>query len=153
MEEIRTGLVRSSSNGLGTIWIQCPMGAANRVVAMGRIKIGWISSRVEMLASRQLQCSRCMQRGHVQSNCRSTIDRSGLCYRCGEGGHLAKFCQNKPSCREANRPYNHIMGDMACKAPKKGGRQTAEEGKGKRNAAATPMEVEETYPHKFRKGG
>lgn len=145
-EEIRTGLVRGSPNGLGTIWVQCPMAAANKVASMGKIKIGWTSSRVELLAPRQLQCFRYLQRGHVQSLCKSAVDRSGLCYRCGEEGHLAKFCQNRPSCilcKEANRPHTHRMGGTACKAPKTSGRQNAGEKKGEGKEMTTPMEVEE----------
>lgn len=62
-EEVRTGSVRALPNGLGTLWVQCPVKAANKVTALGKIKVGWTSSRVEILAPRQLQCYRCLEKG------------------------------------------------------------------------------------------
>lgn len=96
--EIKTGVIRRSPNGLGTLWAQCPIRATNKVAALGKIRVGWTSTRIELLAPRQMYCFRCLERGHVQANCKSTVDRSGLCYRCGGIGHQAKQCSNSPSC-------------------------------------------------------
>lgn len=82
LQEIRAGEIRLAPDGLGTLWVQCPLTAVNKVVAAGRLRVGWTSSRVEILEPRQLQCYRCLERGHVQSACLSSTDRSSLCYRC-----------------------------------------------------------------------
>ncbi|CAK9809276.1 hypothetical protein ANTQUA_LOCUS5968 [Anthophora quadrimaculata] len=65
-EEVRTWQIRSSSSGLGTLWVSCPLLAANTVAKAGRIRVGWASARVEVLAARPLQCYRCLQMGHVR---------------------------------------------------------------------------------------
>lgn len=64
-EEVKVGAVRKSSYGLCTSWVQCPIRVANKVAAAGKIRIGWTTSRIEALESRQPQCFRCLERGHV----------------------------------------------------------------------------------------
>lgn len=130
-EEIRIGKIRQTTYGTGTVWAQCPIPAANKLVSSGRIRIGWTSSRVEMLPARQLQCFRCLERGHVQANCVNGVDRSDACYRCGQTGHRAAECVEKPSCMlclAAGRPSTHRLGGAACGAPpvkkkRKGGKK------------------------------
>lgn len=120
--EIRAGEIRTAPSGLGTLWVQCPLRAANKVVAAGRLGIGWTSSRIEILEPRALQCYRCLGKGHVQSACPSSIDRSGMCYRCSEMGHAAKTCANDPRCvlcEELGLASGHRVGGRACKAPKR----------------------------------
>lgn len=68
-QEIRTGEVRFETGGMGTLWVQCPIAAADRVVAAGSIKLGWIAAGVESLKTRPLQCYRCMGKGHVREQC------------------------------------------------------------------------------------
>lgn len=145
LHEIKAGEIRTAPNGLGTLWVQCPLRAANRVVAAGRLGIGWTSSRTEILEPRQLQCYRCLGRGHVQSACPSSIDRSGMCYRCSEVGHAAKTCANDPRCalcEELGLASGHRIGGKACKAPKRNPRfpKTAV------TASVERMEVEVTSP-------
>lgn len=65
LDEVKVGAVRRSTNGLCTSWIQCPIRVVNRIAAEGKVRIGWTSSRVELLGNRQLQCYRCLERGHV----------------------------------------------------------------------------------------
>lgn len=142
--EIKTGEIRKSSYGLGTLWVQCPIRAVNKIAALGKFRVGWTSSRVELLTPRQLHCYRCLGRGHVQANCTSADDRSGLCYRCGGIGHQAKQCGFPPLCpvcQEAGLQASHRVGGPACKAPAKsrksgepGNRGTLEEGKETGNA-------------------
>lgn len=90
-DEVRVGALQRSLNGLFSVWARCPVVAANKLVRCGSLQIGWgLSSRVEALATRPLSCFKCLEQGHVQANCKSTVDRRGLCYRCGQPGHLAR---------------------------------------------------------------
>lgn len=121
-DEVRTGDIRAAPNGLGTMWAQCPIVAANKAAAAGRLNIGngWSSPTVQALEPRQLHCFRCLEPGHVQAGCPSSADRRGLCYRCSREGHLARACGYAPRCvicEEAGRPSAHKMGGKACKAP------------------------------------
>ncbi|CAK9820202.1 hypothetical protein ANTQUA_LOCUS10541 [Anthophora quadrimaculata] len=145
-EEVRTGQIRSSSSGLGTLWVSCPLLAANTVAKAGRIRVGWASARVEVLAARPLQCYRCLQVGHVRQRCTGDVDRSGRCYNCGASGHTAGKCPaetpNCPLCADLGRPAGHRLGSKACSPPtrkKKGARKEAP-------AAAAATEVGPARP-------
>ncbi|EFN86420.1 Cellular nucleic acid-binding protein, partial [Harpegnathos saltator] len=92
--EVKTGSLRIAYNNYRTLWIQCPLAAAKRVAEIGSIKIGWTQTKAELLQARALQCYRCLEKGHVQTNCKNNIDRRANCYRCGEPGHLARECNS-----------------------------------------------------------
>ncbi|EFN79713.1 hypothetical protein EAI_11574, partial [Harpegnathos saltator] len=84
--EIKTGKIRVTWNSYRTIWVQCPLVAAKKVAEEGNITIGWALTKVELLQARALQCFKCLEKGHVQVNCKSNNDRRANCYRCGEIG-------------------------------------------------------------------
>lgn len=99
VSDIRAGGINRAPNGLGTLWLRCPLSAANRVSQMGRIQVGWCSAKVSLLEMRPLQCYRCLEVGHVQANCRNKKDRRTQCYRCGQDGHIARECEaTSPRC-------------------------------------------------------
>ncbi|XP_011859623.1 PREDICTED: uncharacterized protein LOC105557088 [Vollenhovia emeryi] len=115
--EIKVGPIRAAANRLGTAWIQCPLEAAKRVTETSRIRIGWISARVELLSARPLVCFRCLERGHVRAQCRKKTDRSNTCYRCGVEGHKSNNCTAKPKCivcSSRGLPDAHKAGGAAC---------------------------------------
>lgn len=121
-EEVRTGDIKPAPNGLGTLWAQCPLAAANKVVSTGKIGIGqgWSTLTVQALEPRLLRCYKCLEPGHVQASCPSADNRRSLCYRCSREGHVAKNCEFNPHCaicEGAGRPSAHKMGGRACKAP------------------------------------
>ncbi|EFN80639.1 Cellular nucleic acid-binding protein, partial [Harpegnathos saltator] len=92
--EVKTGRMRVAWNNYRTLWVQCPLAAAKKIAETGNIKIGWTQTKVELLQARALQCFKCLERGHVQINCKSSNDRRANCYRCGEPGHLARDCSS-----------------------------------------------------------
>ncbi|XP_029176116.1 uncharacterized protein LOC114944398 [Nylanderia fulva] len=124
-EEIQTGDIKISPNGLGSLWARCPLVAANRLVTGGggRIKIGWGHVQVTLLEQRPLQCYRCLEGGHVRQRCPNRTDRSNQCYCCGREGHVAKECSedfNCPVCRDRGLPAKHRTGSKACTPVQKG---------------------------------
>ncbi|XP_032664103.1 uncharacterized protein LOC116840888 [Odontomachus brunneus] len=129
-EDVKVGAIRAGANGLGTMWVQCPLASAKKVLDGGRLRVGWTTVRVEALAGRPLQCYRCMQRGHVRATYTSVMDCSGLCYRCGRDGHRTAECGGQvecPVCRDAKRSCGHRMGIFLCPIEGKRGKK---EGKG-----------------------
>lgn len=119
---VKVGSIRSTGRGLSTVWVRCPLAAANRLVAAKRLRIGWVNARVEALEKRPLQCFRCMEKGHVKAQCCGEVDRSKRCYRCGNPGHAARDCtapEHCPVCADLGRPAGHRAGSRICKAPKK----------------------------------
>ncbi|KOC58536.1 hypothetical protein WH47_10409, partial [Habropoda laboriosa] len=125
-EGVRTGLIRSSPNGLGTLWVRCPLAVARKLATAGRLRVGWISARVEALRARPLQCYRCLEVGHTQQRCTAGVDRSQRCYRCGDSAHRAGQCPAAdpkcPLCTDLGRPTGHRLGARACAPPSKKGR-------------------------------
>ncbi|EFN67609.1 hypothetical protein EAG_08159, partial [Camponotus floridanus] len=89
---IQVGTIRRVPNGLGTLWVKCPLVSANKMTTAGRVKIGWTSLRVERLIERPLQCFKCLEGDHVAQRCPNKTDHSGRCYRYGEEGHISRTC-------------------------------------------------------------
>ncbi|KYN29291.1 Gag-Pol polyprotein [Trachymyrmex cornetzi] len=116
----KLGTIVPSFNGLGTLWVRCPLASAKSICRNKRIRIGWTMVRVELLPERSNQCFKCLEPGHVRTQCRNEIDRGALCYRCGQSGHIAKDCIEKahcPICASKNVKAEHRMGGPACKPP------------------------------------
>lgn len=121
-QDVNIGEIRFPARGLGTVWLRCPLAAANKLARAVNITVGWCRARVEELSVRPLTCFKCLERGHTQTECRNPIDRRDCCYRCGEKGHVAKFCTalaRCPACEEAGKPAGHRMGGAACPGPSK----------------------------------
>ncbi|KYN22038.1 hypothetical protein ALC57_05570 [Trachymyrmex cornetzi] len=116
----RLGEIVQAINGLGTLWIRCPLAVAKKVTKNRWIRIGWVMARVDLLPERTTQCYRCLEPGHVRTQCNSEIDRGSLCYRCGSSGHMAKDCGEAVHCiicASRNIKADHRMGGPACKPP------------------------------------
>lgn len=116
--EVKVGAIKIAPNGLGTVWLRCPLTVANKVIEGGRVNIGWSKARAVMLDVRPLQCFRCMEVGHVRQNCKSKVDRRTLCYRCGQPGHIAQVCNAEVPrcavCADAGKPAVYRAGGKAC---------------------------------------
>ncbi|KOC58604.1 hypothetical protein WH47_06856 [Habropoda laboriosa] len=133
VEGVRTGAIRSSPNGLGTVWVRCPLAAARKLATAGRLRVGWVAARVEALRARPLQCYRCLEKGHTQQRCTAGVDRSRRCYRCGDSSHRAGQCPAAdpkcPLCTDLGRPAGHRLGAKACAPPPKKGRAPPAQGR------------------------
>lgn len=116
-DSVRTGPIRVLNNGLGAVWIQCPLSAAFLVSRSGKLSIGWSVAKVELLKGRPVQCFKCWEFGHVRFACKSPVDRSGLCFKCGVSGHPARECGAVPRCAicsDRGRDCAHRVGSDAC---------------------------------------
>ncbi|KAL0882560.1 hypothetical protein ABMA27_001014 [Loxostege sticticalis] len=134
-EAVRVGEIRQSNTGMGTVVIKVPITAA-KLLVRGRLLVGWVSARVDLLERRALRCYRCLEPGHCRAQCKSGVDRSDHCHRCGKPGHLARDCSAAPHCpicADAGKPAGHKVGSKNCSPPKKK--------KGKPAAAGTPAAV------------
>lgn len=115
--DVKPGAIQPLRNGLGLVWVRCPMAAAIRVAECGRIRVGWTSARVELLDAKPLQCFRCLEFGHAKQYCRNPVDRSLLCYKCGREGHVAMRCDATPRCvvcADAGLTASHRLGSGEC---------------------------------------
>jgi len=64
--EVKVGLIRPGPGGAGSVWARCPVEAANKLAAAGRVCIGWTVARVHLLVTRPFQCYRCLALGHAR---------------------------------------------------------------------------------------
>lgn len=85
-----------------------------------KIKIGWVNCREW---TELVQCFRCLEFGHFQTNCTGPQRKSGgECFRCGEKGHIKTECSKEPFCMlyAAKKPGKeevaHVLGSGACHA-------------------------------------
>ncbi|XP_059061179.1 uncharacterized protein LOC131854072 [Achroia grisella] len=117
-QEVKAGEVRRSESGNAATWVRCPMVAAKKLQAEGRLRVGWVSAHVTVLDPKPMRCYRCLLQGHVGTQCKSAVDRSLACFRCGGEGHKAAGCTAPPHCvycAAAGRPANHAVGSgKAC---------------------------------------
>ncbi|XP_052758234.1 uncharacterized protein LOC128202329 [Galleria mellonella] len=122
VDQVRVGEVRRTRSGVGTCWVKAPLQVVKKMTVAGRVRIGWVSAKAELLRQRPLRCFRCLEEGHVRASCSHEQDRSGLCYRCGNEGHKAAMCAADPKCAVCSaqgRPSDHWVGSKACTPPKK----------------------------------
>lgn len=117
--EVTAGPIFKMVNGLGSVWVRCPLAAAVKLASFNKIRIGWTFARIELLQLRPTQCFRCWNYGHMRNKCKAEKDRSMACFRCGEDGHSARQCTSPPRCvvcEQAGRPSGHRMGSVNCGA-------------------------------------
>jgi len=75
---IRVGPLRTLAFGAGTVWADCPVKAALRVVEAAGLTMGWARVRVSLERGKPPQCHRCLARGHLRRWCPS-VDRGDCC--------------------------------------------------------------------------
>ena len=113
--------MRVTRDGTQTALITLTADAANKLLAVGRIKIGWVRCRVREHIT-PTRCFKCLEYGHIARHCKNEADRAGTCLRCGSKGHVAKKCTAEPKCAicDANCKggNNHATGSYRCAAYK-----------------------------------
>nr|XP_046491128.1 uncharacterized protein LOC124223329 [Neodiprion pinetum] len=142
IEAVKVGPLREMTNGLRSAWVLCPLRAATKIAAKGKIPVGWTTVRVNLLEARPRQCFRCWQFGHIGATCKAPKARGAACYRCGGEGHQARTCTAAPRCAIcAERGGNsaHRMGFGQCPAVEERGRRPA--AVTNRNGQAAPREA------------
>ena len=143
-KSIKLGEIKKRSpRSMRAVWLQCPATTAKIIADKGKIIIGWITAKVEVLKTRPMACYKCMERGHTANNCTSEIDRSRRCYNCGEEGHRARECRASakcPICSDAGKPANHRFGGRSCDPPVT--RKTTSKGNEKVDTEADPPTID-----------
>lgn len=99
--EIEEVVLREMPRGLQMAIITTSAEAANKVVKLGRVRVGYTSCRVR-LWHKNKRCYRCLSTTHETNSCHGT-DRSGCCMGCGKPGHLIKECNEPDEVRAAFR--------------------------------------------------
>lgn len=110
--------LRRAYGGTQTATISLSAGLANRLLEVAKIRIGWVRCRIrEKISPRR--CFKCLDFGHLTSNCRSQLDHSGKCLRCGGTGHKIKTCKESPVCMlcssaASSTKSDHVTGCANC---------------------------------------
>lgn len=131
VDMVKAGEIRQGFSGLGTVLVRCPVLAAKKIVARGRLLVGWVSAQVRLLEQRPLRCFRCFRNGHVSAQCQAETDRSKSCFNCCEEGHKAAQCAAPPHCAEcaaSGKSSFHRISSKACTTPKTNGKRKAADG-------------------------
>ncbi|KAL0821392.1 hypothetical protein ABMA28_004877 [Loxostege sticticalis] len=129
----------------GSVVVRCPVLAAKKISAIGRLTIGWFVVRAALLSPRPLRCSRCLGANHGRGLCKSAEDRSSTCLRCGEIGHKSAVCTGETRCclcAAVGRPASHRIGAKNCPEPKR----VKEKPPDTKGAGKSAMTVKERSP-------
>jgi len=118
--DIKVRLSKANSREQRRAFVHLSADAARTIVALGRIKIGWVSCRLKQLEDVK-RCFKCFGLGHTQANCKGPDRKgAGLCIRCGVVGHKMKGCTQTPKCcictDAGSGTTDHIPGSRKCPA-------------------------------------
>lgn len=102
-EEILVTSMRPTHSDTMNATVKLPIQWAKQLVECRRIRIGWISCRVQLRADEH-RCYKCWERGHTAMSCNGP-DRRNLCFNCGKDGHKRSECsqtQGRPFRKRLN---------------------------------------------------
>jgi hypothetical protein len=100
-DEIFITSLRPTHSGTKNATVKLPKQWAEQLARKKRIKIGWVSCRIQMRIEDH-RCYKCWETGHTVKHCRG-VDRSNLCFSCGEEGHKQNGCTETQSSTNAKK--------------------------------------------------
>lgn len=89
--------IRRAYGGTKIAVVRTDMALAKRLLKTGRVRIGWVSCRIQEIREDLEKCFRCWAYGHTARNCTGP-DRGKACFNCGETGHFASECTASSKC-------------------------------------------------------
>lgn len=95
-DEVTIRSLRPMSDGNQAATVTIGKETAKKIVAQGRIEVGWNMCRVRERVN-ILRCFKCLNFGHRATECAGE-DKSDSCLKCGKTGHRAKECKNEAFC-------------------------------------------------------
>lgn len=118
--------------GQNTATIEVPRREGKKMVATGKVKIGWLNCNIKERIQ-MVRCYKCLEYGHRRNDCKAAVNKEITCLRCGEDGHLVKDCSNNPRCIKF-KVEGHRANQISCPMFKK----AVEEERRRRRTSVTP---------------
>ncbi|XP_053976365.1 uncharacterized protein LOC128875066 [Hylaeus volcanicus] len=116
-EEIRVSVLATNHRELRKAVVELGEGAAVKLLAAAKLKIGWVNCRIRRWTEVQ-RCFRCLGYGHTRRECKGP-DRSNACRRRGKDGHKAAACEATPHCHLCagikDATTDHYAGSGKCR--------------------------------------
>ncbi|CAI6375752.1 unnamed protein product [Macrosiphum euphorbiae] len=98
-EEVRVISTRYLSRGQKWVVISLPAHIANKALAAGKLRVGYVNCRIRSWEYRgRGRCPKCLAFGHRWDDC-SGPDRGDRCRECGLTGHQAASCNSTEDVR------------------------------------------------------
>lgn len=104
---------RPNKNGLKYAFVKLPIDAANKLLQLKKITVGWLRCRMEENKS-PIKCYNCNLFGHLASTCKNEDKMKGKCLNCCQQGHTAPVCKNDSLCYVCTENNNHKAGSRLC---------------------------------------
>ncbi|KAH0818270.1 hypothetical protein GEV33_004521 [Tenebrio molitor] len=103
-EQVQISDLKKPQGGMaGMATLHLPDVEADRLLEVGRVRIGWNQCRVQERMV-PMRCFQCLRFGHLASRCAAEKRvAAGSCFRCGKEGHLARDCENDPWCHNCGK--------------------------------------------------
>lgn len=101
-EALLTNL-RPAYGGAQNATVKIDKSGADKIISIGKIKIGFISCVVEERKSDR-RCYKCWNVGHRPTDCKGPA-KSKTCFNCQQEGHLKRDCPELKSEHRLSHPY------------------------------------------------